>query len=235
MTDSNNTGENPAGGPPPEQNPYGQPAGGQDPYGQPPAGQPPYGQPPAGQPAYGEQPAYGQPAYGQPAYGQPAYGAPMADPDKRPGTVTAAGIITIILSGLSTLLFGVFLVALLVARDDVLDEIETQPGFQDAGFTADDLFAAAVVFLAIFAIWCLIATILGVFVLRRSNVARILLVISCAVTILASLIGISSGISVVTMIAAIAVIVLLFTGGAGAWFKRQAGPPPPAIPGMQQY
>ena len=158
----------------------------------------------------------------------------MVDPDKRPGTVTTAGVITIILAGLSTLLFGVLLVALLVARDDVLDEIEKQPGFDDAGFTADDLFAAAVVFLAIFAIWCLIATVLGVFVLRRSNVARILLVISSAVTILASLIGISSGLSVVTMIAAIAVIVLLFTGGAGAWFKRQAAPPP-AIPGMQQY
>ena len=85
--------------------------------------------------------------------------------------------------------------ALLVARDDVLDEIETQPGFEDAGFTADDLFAASVVFLAIFAIWCLIATVLGVFVLRRSNAARILLVISCAMTILVSLIGISSGIS----------------------------------------
>ena len=105
-------------------------------------------------------------------------------------------IITIILSGLSTLLFGVFLVALLVARDDVLDEIETQPGFEDAGFTADDLFAAAVVFLAIFADLVPDRHRPRRLRLRRSNVARILLVISCAVTILVSLIGISSGISV---------------------------------------
>ena len=40
-------------------------------------------------------------------------------------------------------------------------------------------------------------------------------------TTLVSLIVIASGISVVTLIAAIAVIVLLFTGGAGAWFRRQ--------------
>jgi hypothetical protein len=231
MSDSNSSGENPAGGPPPEQNPYGQPGTGQDPYGQPPAGQPAYGQP-----AYGEQPAYGQqPAYAQqPGYGQPAYGAPMADPDKRPGTVTAAGIITMILAGLSTLLTGIFLVALIVARDDVLDEIETQPGFDDTNFTADDLFTAAVVVLAIVTVWCLIATVLGLFVLRRSNVARILLVISCAMTILASLITIASGLTAISLIGAIVVIVLLFTGGAGAWFRRQ-GPPAPAIPGMQQY
>lgn len=229
MSDSNSSGENPAG-PPPEQNPYGQPGTGQDPYGQPPAGQPAYGQP-----AYGQQPPYGQqPGYGQPAYGQPAYGAPMGDPDKRPGTVTAAGIITMILSGLATLLTGIFLVALIVARDDVLDEIENQPGFDDTTLSADDLFTTFAVVLGIFLIWCLIATVLGLFVLRRSNAARIVLVISCAMTILVSLILIASGFSLITLIGGIAVIILLFTGGAGAWFRRQ-GTPPPAIPGMQQY
>ena len=57
-------------------------------------------------------------------------------------------------------------------------------------------------------------------VLRRSNVARILLVISASVTALLSLLSITSGISLVVLIAAVATIVLLFAGGASAWFKR---------------
>lgn len=227
MSDPNTPGETPAGGPPPPQNPYGQPAG-QDPYGQPPA--PAYGQPPA--------PAYGQPAYGQqpPAYGQqPGYAAPMGggDPDKRPGTVTAAGIITIVFSGLSFLLFAITLVALLVAKDDVLDEIENTEGFQDAGISANDALGVAVAFVGVFAVWCLIATILGFLVLRRSNGARITLVVSAAVTALVSLLGIGSGITAITLIAAIAVIVLLFTGGAGDWFKRRSAAG--SVPGMTQY
>jgi len=206
MSDQNPPGETPAGGQPP-QNPYGQPPTG-DPYGQPaqPA-QAPYGQP-----------AYGQPA--QPAYGQPGYAAP-GDPDKRPGTVTAAGIITIVCSGLSLLLYAFILVALLVAKDSVLDEIESQPGFEDAGISANDALGVVVAFVGVFAIWCLIATILGFMVLRRSNAARITLVISSAITALLSLLAIGSGISAITLIAAIATIVLLFTGGAGDWFARR--------------
>lgn len=200
MGDQNTPGETPAGGQPP-QNPYGQPQAG-DPYGQP-----------------------AQPAYGQPAYGQPGYAAPGGDPDKRPGTVTAAGIITIVFSGLSLLLYAFILVALVVAKDAVLDEIETQPGFEDAGISANDALGVVVGVVGVFAIWCLIATILGFLVLRRSNAARILLVVSSSVTALLSLLAIGSGLSALTLIAAIATIVLLFTGGAGDWFKRKGAAP----------
>lgn len=205
MSDQNPPGETPAGGPPPPQNPYGQPPAA-DPYGQ-----------PAQQPPYGQQPAYGQPAYGQPAYA----GAPGGDPDRRPGTVTAAGIITIVVGGLSLLLFGGLLIGLLVAKDTVLDEIKNAEGFEEAGISANDALGAAVGVMGVLALWCLIATILGFLVLRRSNGARITLVVSSAVTALFSLLAIGSGVSAVNLIAAIAVIVLLFTGGAGAWFKSK--------------
>jgi hypothetical protein len=205
MSDQNPPGETPAGGPPPPQNPYGQPPAA-DPYGQ-----------PAQQPPYGQQPAYGQPAYGQPAY----TGASGGDPDRRPGTVTAAGIITIVVGGLSLLLFGGLLVGLLVAKDTVLDEIKNAEGFEEANISASDALGAAVGVIGVLALWCLIATILGFLVLRRSNGARITLVVSSAVTALFSLLAIGSGVSAVNLIAAIAVIVLLFTGGAGAWFKSK--------------
>lgn len=171
----------------------------------------PYGQPDP----YGQQ---GQPSpYGQ----QPSYGAPPVQTDRRPGTVTAAAWITIVFSGLTAVLFGFTGLALLVARDQVITEMERVPEFQDAGIDADAAVGVLVAFILGLVVWALIALVLAVFVLRRSNVARILLVISSAVVALLSLLGITSGVSAITLIASVAVIVLLFVGGAGAWFARK--------------
>ena len=206
MSDSHTPGEDRPTGPPPSENPYGQP---------PASDQPPAGQGPYGQPAYGQQPGYGQ----QPAYGAPGYGPPQ--PDKRPATVTAASVVTLVLAGLSALLYLFLLVALLVARDSVLDEIEASEGFEEAGVSADSAFGVVVLVVGIFAAWCLIASLLAVLVLRRSNISRIMLVISSAMTAVFSLLAITSGVSAITLLGSIAVIVLLFTGGASEWFKRR--------------
>jgi amino acid transporter len=207
MSDPNNPPPgNPYGDPPP--NPYGQ---------QPEPSATPYGQPaqPAQPPAYGAQP------YGQQPYGAVSYGT--SDPDKRPGTVTAASIITIILSALGLVGFGILAVILGVARDDVIDEInremEGQPGFEDV--TADDLATIMIVIFVVLAIWSLIAIVTAVLALKRQNWARIVTVISAAGTALSSLLGITSGVSAVTLIAAIGVIVLYFTGGANEWYSRK--------------
>ena len=176
----------------------------------------PYGQPdPYGQPSpYGQQ---GQPS----PYGQPSYGVPPVQGDRRPGTVTAAAWTTIVFSGLTAVLFGFAGLALLVARDQVITEMERVPEFQDAGIDADAAVGVLVAFILGLVVWAVIALVLAVFVLRRSNVARILLVISSSVVALLSLLGITSGISAITLIASVATIVLLFVGGAGDWFARK--------------
>ena len=173
----------------------------------------PYGQPSP----YGQQPAYGQPSpYGQ----QSAYGAVPPSADRRPGTVTAAAWITIVFSAITAAIFGFTGLALLVARDQVITEMERVPEFQDANIDAESAVGVLVALMVGLVVWCVVAIVLSVMVLRRSNVARILLVISAAVTALFSIIGVASGVSVVPLVAAIATIVLLFTGGAGDWFKR---------------
>lgn len=197
-----------------------------------PPGDTPYGQQ-SQPPAYGgsgQQPySSGYQPYGQQPYGAPSFGG--GDPDKRPGTVTAAGIITIVMSSLGLLLFGIALVALIAARDDVIDEIDTeladQPGMED--ITGDDLANFLIAVLLIFVIWCLIAIVTGVLSLRRQNWARIVTVISAAMTALISLVAIMSGISAISLIAGVAVIVLYFTGGANDWYsrKKQSALPPP--------
>ena len=216
MSDPNfPSADNPYGTPPASPNPYGQPPGGEPAYGQPPAAPAPYGQPPAAPAPYGQANPYGQ---------QPAYGAPTGDPGKRPGTVTAAGIVAIVMSTLSLLLFLVVSVGVLVARDDVEDaindELAKQQGMGD--ISATDLTAVVLVVMLVLVFWCLSAIVLGVLTLKRRNWARIMLVVSSAITAIFSLIGITSGVSALPLIAAIAVIVLLFTGGANQWFaKRQ--------------
>ncbi|WP_210439044.1 hypothetical protein [Nocardioides xinjiangensis] len=205
--------------PGPTHRPYGQ----SDPYGVPPTGgQSPYGQPPS----YGQPPTYGQQAYGQ----QPAG-------DRRPGTVTAAAWITIVFSALTAILFALVAVVFVVAREDFVtafeEEMRNGVGASELDVDAESLAGVIVAVLVAFAIWALIALVLAVFVLRRSNVARVLLVISSAVTALFSLIGIASGISVVPLVAALAVIVLLFVGGAGDWFRGPASGGVPAYQGQQ--
>ena len=195
--------------PGPSQNPYGQPT---NPYGQQPSTPSPYGQ------GYGEQQApqpYGEQ---QQPYGAPY--APSGGGDSRPGTVTAAGWITIVLSGLSAALFGIVALLFLVARDSIVDEMERVPEFEQANLDPDSVVGVMVAFMLVLVIWAMVSLVLGIFVLRRSNVARILLVISSAVVAIGSLLSITSGLSAVWLIGAIAVIVMLFVGGAGDWFKR---------------
>ncbi len=201
---------------------------------QPGAWQQPYGQQPYGQ-AYGE--SYGQ-SYGQPPYGGAAYGRPR-DPDQRPGTVTAAGLIAAISSGLVAVAALVGLIALVASRESLERELRTQPELRDAGFDAADLYGVAVGVLVVLVLWAVAGCVFGVLVLRRSRAGRILLVVSASAAALLSLLAIGSLFSVVTLLAAIASIVLVFVGGANEWFAGRAaagyGPTYPGGYGQPPY
>ena len=221
------SGQQPPGYPPPSgqpaepTSPYGQQPPPQSPHGQQPPAQPPYGQPAYGQPAYG-QPGYGQPGYGQPGYGQPAYGQQgYGDPGRRPGSVTAAGVLTLIFSGLSLLMFGFVLVAFLVARDLVVDEMSTTPGLE--GIEPNDVVTGVVVVMVGLVLWCIVAMVLAVFAMRRSNGARVGLVISASLAAILCLVSIQSLLSGLPLIACIVTIVCLFAGGANDWYSGRPG------------
>ena len=216
--------ENPYGQNPPQppQNPYGTgPSSGDDPYGPPtnqPAEQPvqnPYGAAPYAQTPYAPPPGTGGPL----GDGLDMYGRPLGN-DQRPGGVTAAAWITIVCAGLSLLLYGFVTLAMLVAKDDVTREIDKaiRDSNSATDFSAEDAYGFVVGILLVVTLWCLIACVLAVFVLRRSNVARILLVVSAVVSALLSLLAIGSIVSAVPLVASVVVVVLLFVGGAGDWF-----------------
>lgn len=232
---SDNTGNPPSGSPYDQGQPssYGQPGS----SGQPPAGQSPYGQSPYGQSPYGQQgqpqdpsagqSPYGQPAYGQPTYGQPTYGGYGADPDRRPGTVTAAGVITIIFSGIALLLFLFTLIGVVVSRDFILEEVQRQGGM-GATTQGNQVVVGIAVGTGLLSLWCVGAIVLAIFAMRRSNGARIGLVVSSVVAGLLSLLAILSLVSALPLIACVVVIICLYAGGAGAWFSGRSQQQPGA-------
>ena len=138
-------------------------------------------------------------------------------------------MITLILAGL-TLAAGVLgVVGLVAAKDDFMTEFENQGDLGAGEGFYNYMLAGSVIAVVLSAI----AIILAVLVLRRSNGARIGLVVVSALAILDSLAYVIFLVPAVNLIAAIAVIVCLFAGGANRWFRRESATP--AIPGMQQY
>ena len=210
-----------------------------DPYGPPPTS--PYGQPPApyggsgGQYPGGQYPSgqYGQPARDpfMPDYGQHALGA------KRPGTVTAAAVTTLVLAGVTAAFTLLATIGLVVAKDDFLRRVQDGIDKQNSNTSLDasTLYGVFIVVLVVVVLWALGACLLAVLVLRRSNVARIMLVVSASITALLSQLAIASALSVVTLVGGIAVIVLLFTGSARAWFKGQGTPQAQQVPEQTIY
>ena len=220
------------------------------PYGQQPSEHqppPPYGEPqppqPTGQPygqPYGQ---YGQPTgqpYGQYGYGNPApqqvpyppqqpYAPPYAglpvDPSARPGQVTAAAIITMILSGLGAVLGLIGAVVGASAADDVMRELAKQ-GYDTSDFTAHDLAVGLAVLGGLTVLAGIGAIVAAVFVLRRSHAARVVLTVLAGLTILLSVVLIASLVSVVTLGGAIAAIVLLYQRRSNDWFARRTPPAP---------
>ena len=152
------------------------------------------------------------------------YGRPLAR-EPRPGTVTAAAWITLIMAGLTGALFGFITLGMLVAKDDVVTEMDK--AFAEQGvtgdFSAEDAYGFFVFALVVLTLWCIIACVLAVFAMRGSNVSRILLVISSVVAGLLSLVAIGSVISAVWLLACVAVVILFFTRGAGEWYQRRRG------------
>lgn len=172
-------------------------------------------------PSYpGDQPAQ-QPPVNQPPPGQgygPGAGQPVTI--KRPGGVTAASIITMILSAL-TLVSGLAAAASSGAiADYIRDNPDVLEGVSEADRpdVLDAIDSAMVGFGVFFVVLGIIGIVLGILVLKPRSWARILLTIAAAITALAGVIGSLSLVGLPWLVGSIAVIALLFVGKAGDWF-----------------
>ena len=227
------TPQNPGGSNPPQwNNPGGQqppPYPGQQPS---PSGGSYPGSYPGQQPSSGgggSYPGYpgGQPGYQQQQYGQGTHGGS----GQRPGGVTAAAWITIIMSALTGILWLLLGLAMLVAGDEINDEFQKDEAvmaeLDRAGVTPQQLEDGIQVFgivCMVIGLLMLAVILLARGVLKGSNGARIGLVIASVLTILVGILFIGSVISILWIIAGIAVIVLLYVGDASRWFASKSHP-----------
>lgn len=172
-------------------------------------------------------PGWAPPAFDQrPLTPSWAAGTPQ-DPDRRPAGVVIAAVLTWFFAGISTLVFLLVVAMLMFGQDALVEALRADPRFDDLNVSVDDLLAAVWVLSAVAIFWSVAAIALAVLAFRRVGWARIGLVVSAAMTVLFSLGALPT--SLLLMVPAAATIVLLFTGGANAWYARRSrsfGPPP---------
>lgn len=202
------------------------------PYGQQPPqpyGQPPYGAAPAPPPQPGTWPP--NPYAQQPQQPYPSY-APYAPqggrPDEmgaRPRPVTAASIITIVLSGITAILGVILAVVGAAVSDDLLSDLADR-GYDITNVTSHELAVGLAVIGGFVVVAALAAIVAAIFVLRRSRGARVVLTVFSALTILTSLVTITSIVAVLPLAGAIATIVLLHQRSSSEWFAGRGAQPP---------
>jgi hypothetical protein len=140
--------------------------------------------------------------------------------------VTVAAWLTWVFSGLTALAFLVVVAEMLAARDQLLESLHSNPALP-ATWDDRDILAALWVVSAVGIFWSLAAMALAVLAFRRVQIGRIALAVSAVV---AALVG---GVTIVGLLdaaAAVAVVVLLFTARANAWYAGRAYPSGPVGP-----
>jgi hypothetical protein len=131
---------------------------------------------------------------------------------RRPGTVFAAAIVTWASSAIMLLGTASMLVFLLWLGEPILDSFDWSRGW-------------VITLLAVAAVWSVAACLLARWALAGHNWARLLLAASSAVTVVASAALFWLGLPIVSLFGAVAVLVLLFIGGANEWYRNQRKTP----------
>jgi len=147
-------------------------------------------------------------------------------------TVTVACAMTWVGAGLVTAMMLLFILVLALGGDSFVDQVQSAGANSDVDLSSDQVMAVGWGVAAVLLFWSLAAIVLAVLAFRRSNPSRIALVVSAAMTALVSLLAIMSIVSLLPLILAVAVLILLFTGGANQWYSRHptgssAGPVDP--------
>lgn len=198
----------------------GYPGGDHPQGGYPQGGYPQGGYPPPGSPA---------PTYLAPS-GYPVTGGPVG---RRPGTVTAAAVITWVLSAITVGVYVLVLAFMVGARDTFLEALHRNPQFAQTNLTTQNIVASVWVLGVLIIFWGLAAIVLAFLAYRRLGWARIALAVSAVGTALLTLVGAAAGalLLIVFVVAAVVTVVLLFSGGANEWYAaRGQGGSAPAGP-----
>ncbi len=161
--------------------------------------------------------------------------APPSVRGARPATVTTAVVFTWIGCLLVAATMIGFLALLSFEPQQFVDEFDAAAAGSGVSLGRDQVLAAGWMLGALMLLWTVATLVVSVLVLRGNQIARILLTVSAVGAAGVSLLGILTLVAVVPLLLAVATVILLYSGGASAWFAGRPGAPPahrrPAGPG----
>jgi hypothetical protein len=147
---------------------------------------------------------------------------------RRPTTVTVAAWLTWAFAGSMALFFGLVVLVLLAAPDQLLEAIQRDPTIGARGLSSTQILSTLWVLSALAIVWSLAAMALSALAFRRVNAGRIALVVSAAAAGALCLLAVPVGWP--HAIAAFATVALLFRGDANRWYDQADGRLPPNQP-----
>lgn len=141
--------------------------------------------------------------------------------DDRPGPVTAALVLTIVMGGVVFLMTLVSLVLLASQPEVVLEELRRQnPDLEDSGVTESLLLRTSYVMGALVMVWAAVAVALAFLMARRRAwAARGLTVCAAACAVFCIVAALASPVALVPAVAAVATVSCLRRPDVRAWFK----------------
>jgi hypothetical protein len=161
----------------------------------------------------------------------PAYGGPAVRRE-RPRSVVAAAWLTWVFAGLTAFFFASLLATVLGDRARLLAALQANRRVAEARLSDEQIIGSMWVVAAVGIFWSLAAIALALLAYYGVNAARIVLVVSAALSAVPGLLAVPVGWPAAA--AAVTVVVLLFRPEANEWFAhRSAGPgagrpePPP--------
>lgn len=139
-----------------------------------------------------------------------------------PQPVVWACVLTWVMSGLVGLAMGLTALALAAAPGPLFEEMDRRDPelLSSTGMTEDDLRVAVLVVAGVIVLWCLLASLVAVFALRRVPVGRVLLMVSAGVAALVCLLGtvLGSPLLVVPLAACVGAMALLMRPEVTEWY-----------------
>ncbi|MGH3356037.1 MAG: hypothetical protein ACRDOJ_09060 [Nocardioidaceae bacterium] len=196
-------------------------------------------EPPTGQPTYpdgGQRPGpypypYGYPPAQEQGYGYPQayYGPPpQVGPDRRPGSVVTAHVLTWVGTAFGLITGAFFVVA--ASSPEIMDVVMEQ--MPSTGVDADELATQLRVAGALTALWSVAVLVVSVFSWRRLNWAAVTVTVMGAAYMLLQVFALLMGqlAVLVTIVWVAIVVVLLWLPASRQWYTSASRPGPPPGP-----
>jgi hypothetical protein len=146
--------------------------------------------------------------------------AAVTDPNRRPGTVTAACILTGVFASLAIAAAAVMLLVVTAGRDQFVDEWEEEPDLDGLDVVPETAANVIGVVMAVCILLAVFAIVVAIAAFRRSSAGRVTLMVLSGLTAVVCLVLSVAIVPFLWVIASTVTLILLFTTSANRWYAR---------------